>query len=156
MQLTPHFQLSEFTNSPTAQARHIDNTPSAQVIDNLRTLCQQVLEPLRTQVGVPVHITSGYRSPALNRAIGGVKNSQHMLGQAADIHIPDLKTGRRWFAILMDGPFDQLIWESKPIRRSPSSAAPTPPKQGEPERVYWIHVSFRQGHNRQQVLTINK
>ena len=113
-QLTPHFKLSEFTKSSTATARKIDNTPSQEVISNLKALCQNVLEPLRAYVNesspskgdkrgsVPIIIGSGYRSPALNKAVGGVANSQHMTGEAADIHLPDNATGRKWFLWMMD------------------------------------------------------
>ena len=74
--LTPHFKLSEFTKSSTATARKIDNTPSQEVISNLQALCQNVLEPLREYFNCPIIIDSGYRSPALNKAVGGVANSQ--------------------------------------------------------------------------------
>lgn len=83
--LTPHFRLSEFVRSATAEARGIDNTPPDSVIVRLLALCVYVLEPLRAAVGHPIIITSGYRCPALNTAVGGVANSQHMLGEAADI-----------------------------------------------------------------------
>ena len=148
--LTPHFKLSEFTKSSTATARKIDNTPSQEVISNLQALCQNVLEPLRAYVNesspskgdkrgaVPIIIGSGYRSPALNKAVGGVANSQHMTGEACDIHIPDEATGKRWFVWLMDNvPFHQLIWE----KSTPSSTR------------HWIHVAFkRTGINKQQVI----
>ena len=126
--LTPHFKLSEFTKSSTATARKIDNTPSEQVISNLTLLCEQVLEPLRVHFNCPIIIGSGYRSPALNKAVGGVANSQHMTGEAAEIHIPDEATGKRWFVWLMDNvPFHQLIWE----KSTPSSIH------------HWIHVAFK-------------
>ena len=135
--LTPHFKLSEFTKSSTATARKIDNTPSEQVISNLKLLCEQVLEPLRVHFNCPIIIGSGYRSPALNKAVGGVANSQHMTGEAADIHIPDETTGKRWFLWMMDNlKFDQLIWE----KSTPSSTR------------YWIHVSFSKTRCRQQVI----
>lgn len=131
IQLSHHFSLSEFTQSNTARARGIDNTPSLAVVSNLQQLCIHVLEPLRMHVGGPIRINSGYRCPALNRAVGGVANSQHLTGEAADIHIPSKETGRKWMKwIIATLPFDQLIWE-----------------QG------WIHVSFRQdGKNRGQVI----
>lgn len=136
-QLTPHFKLSEFTKSSTATARKIDNTPSEQVISNLKLLCEQVLEPLRVHFNCPIIIGSGYRSPALNKAVGGVKNSQHMTGEAADIHLPDNATGRKWFLWMMDNlKFDQLIME----KSTPTSTR------------YWIHVSFSRHRCRQQVI----
>lgn len=136
-QLTPHFKLSEFTKSSTATARKIDNTPSEQVISNLKLLCEQVLEPLRVHFNCPIIIGSGYRSPALNKAVGGVKNSQHMPGEAADIHLPDNETGRKWFLWMMDNlKFDQLIME----KSTPTSTR------------CWIHVSFSRHRCRQQVI----
>jgi len=81
--LTPNFTLEEMTASQTAVRNGIDNTPGDQVKTNLYNLCNDVLEPLRVEVG-PVKIDSGYRSPLVNRAVGGVASSQHCLGQAAD------------------------------------------------------------------------
>lgn len=127
IQLTPHFKLSEFTKSSTASARGIDNTPNDEQVKNLKALCENVLEPLRQYFNVPIIIGSGFRCPKLNAAVGGVKNSQHQTGEAADIHIPDEATGKRWFVWLMDNVhFDQLIWE----KSTPTS------------KHHWIHVSF--------------
>ena len=139
MQLSTHFDLSEFTKSSTAQARHIDNTPNSVQIENLRFLCTQVLEPLREKLGTIV-ISSGFRSPALNNAVGGVKNSQHMTGEACDIHLPSTAVGQQYFGFLKTLPvFDQLIWE----RSNPRSS------------TYWIHVSVRRnGNNRRQVIPL--
>ena len=94
MQLSEHFSLSEFTRSATATERGISNNLDPQnpahaaIIANLRNLCEQVLEPLRAFARQPIIISSGYRSPALNRAVGGAKNSQHLTGEAVDIRIP--------------------------------------------------------------------
>ena len=109
--LTKHFTLEEFSFSSTAKSRGINNTVPLQFIPSLRNLCEKVLEPLREQVKEPVIISSGYRCPALNRAVGGSNTSQHMKGEACDIHIEDKEKLRKWFAILMDGDFDQLIFE---------------------------------------------
>ena len=109
--LTKHFTLEEFSHSSTAKARGIDNTVPKQLVPALRNLCERVLEPLREQVREPVIISSGYRCPALNRVVGGSNTSQHMKGEACDIYVEDVKKLRKWFAILMDGDFDQLIFE---------------------------------------------
>ncbi len=90
MQLSEHFELAEFLVSETAARRGIANEPTPEIIDNLRRLCQSVLEPLRVKLARPVVITSGYRSPALNRAIGGSPTSHHMQGRAADIIVPGI------------------------------------------------------------------
>lgn len=139
MRLTPHFCLSEFTRSGTAQKYGIDNSPTPDIILRLRILCREVLEPLREYAGRPVIISSGYRSPQLNShpEVRGRSTSQHLTGEAVDIHIPDESTGRRWFLWMMDNlHFDQLIWE----KATPQSTR------------HWIHVSFNcYGHQRQQV-----
>ena len=139
MQLSPHFKLEEFTRSATAQARHIDNTPNEEQIKNLKFLCDNVLEPLRLQFG-PIIIGSGFRCPALNTAVGGVKNSQHKTGEACDIHLPSIEVGKKYFEFLKTLPvFGQLIWE----RDNPRS------------NHYWIHVSIkRSGKNRKQVIPL--
>ena len=111
--LSEHFRLTEFTTSLVAVTRRIDNTPPLSAVGNLQQLCLHVLEPLRAHLGHAVRINSGYRSPRLNAAVGGVKTSDHTRGCAADIFVPDAKTGREWFAWMMDNlEFDQLIWET--------------------------------------------
>lgn len=85
MKLSKNFTLKELTRSDTARARGIDNTPTPLVVDNLQTLCVNLLQPLRDELNKPVHIASGYRCERLNDAVGGVRNSQHATGQAADI-----------------------------------------------------------------------
>ena len=151
MQLTEHFTLEEFTFSSTAKARGIDNTVSSQrVIENLRNLCEQVLEPLRSYANQPITISSGYRCKALNKVVGGARNSQHMTGEAADIHIPlydfkdstgsrltDIETAREWMQWLTDNTdFDQLILET--MNR----------------KIFWIHVSCKRNRslNRHQII----
>ena len=137
MKLTKHFTLEEFTRSSTAKARGIDNTVPEKLIPALRNLCETVLEPLREQAKEPVEISSGYRCPALNKAVGGKNTSQHMKGEACDIYMEDKEKLRKWFAILMDGDFDQLIFERN--RRTEHC---------------WIHVSCKPdtSFNRHQVI----
>ena len=147
MKLTPHFSLAEFVRSATAQANGIDNSlnPTAKadqaVIRNLKTLSENILEPLRDHVCQPIVISSGYRCPALNNAVGGSKTSQHLTGEACDIHIPSIIQGKQWMEWIMDNTiFDQLIWER-------NSAG-----------VHWIHVSCKSApdKNRHQVLRLSK
>ena len=142
IQLTPHFKLSEFEFSTTALAKGFDNHCPQHLIPNLRNLCERILEPLRAKVNEPIIISSGYRCPQLNKAVGGVSNSQHMTGEACDIHLSDMKKLREWFTHLMEGDFDQLIME----RASKAS------------NHYWIHVSCRADptKNRHQVKYITK
>jgi hypothetical protein len=104
---------------------------------NITALCISVLEPLRKWWGKEVKIGSGYRCRALNTAVDGVYNSQHLTGQAADLCIDGDKTkGLKWFEYIRRNlPFDQLIWEHNA------------------KGAYWVHVSFNaQGKNRHQVI----
>ena len=86
--LTPHFALREFTESTTAMKHGIDNRPTPEVVENLRRLCTHTLEPLRGKLGLPIVITSGFRTKELNDIIvHASRKSQHMSGQAADFHV---------------------------------------------------------------------
>src|SRR5690625_2282506 len=88
MKLPPHFRLSELTRSDTAAANNIDNSPSVEHLANLQRLAK-TLENVRTVLGNnPVLISSGYRSPELNRAVGGSSTSDHSKGLAADFTCP--------------------------------------------------------------------
>lgn len=80
-----YFSINELTRSATANRLGIDNTPSEAIRKNLEKLINTVLDPLREAWGAPIIVTSGYRCPALNRAVKGSKTSQHVLGQAADL-----------------------------------------------------------------------
>lgn len=112
-QLTPHFTLAELTVSQTAARQGIDNTPDSAALRNLRTLAQ-ALEVIRAKLGnKPIVVSSGYRCPALNTAIGGSKTSAHMQGLAADFTVPGhgtvLQTARAVAEAFSN--FDQLILE---------------------------------------------
>ena len=88
IQLTSHFKLSEFTESRTAREHGIVNEPSPEAVENLRRLCEGCLEPLREALGLPVVVTSGFRTKEFNDLLAHhSERSQHMLGQAADFHI---------------------------------------------------------------------
>lgn len=135
MNLTQNFSLIELTSSETAARKGIDNTPTQDVITNLRELCVYVLQPLREQYGKSINITSGYRSPKVNKAIGGSTTSDHCFGNAADFTVA-ISDYHHVFSILRTLEFDQLIWEF-----------------GDIHAPQWIHVSFRcKGANRKQVL----
>jgi hypothetical protein len=114
MQLTPHFSTAEFERSQSAARAGIPIRilPGTDVWLNLAALCERVLEPLRAQIGKPIIVSSGYRPEAVNDLVGGAPNSQHTLGQAADIVVHgisdyDLATT----AAASKLPFDQLIYE---------------------------------------------
>lgn len=87
MNLSAHFTDTELTASTKAVALGIDNTPSVEILDSLHTLASG-LERVRAVLGAPIRVSSGYRSPKLNRALKGAKNSAHMLGLAADFTAP--------------------------------------------------------------------
>lgn len=112
-----HFNLSEFFRSSTAAENGIKNEPSiderATIVRNINLLVDNVLDPVRDMVDAPIIITSGYRSPQVNRLVGGVDNSQHMSGCAADFHVmgftPSMMLGV-FFYILNRLKYDQLIY----------------------------------------------
>ena len=86
--VTPHFKLREFTESGTAMKHGIDNRPTPEAVENLRRLCTHTLEPLREKLGLPIVITSGYRTKALNEIlVHASRKSQHMEGRAADLYV---------------------------------------------------------------------
>jgi phosphoribosylaminoimidazole (AIR) synthetase len=134
MKLSAHFALSEFTRSESAKREGLDNTPTAEHLENLKTLCEKVLEPIRLRFG-SINISSGYRGKMLNHFIGGSVSSDHCLGRAADIDMDDSATGvtnKEIFDYIKDNlEFDQLINEFN---------------------YSWVHVGYRQGANRKQVL----
>lgn len=129
-----HFTIKELSHSDTALAKGIDNFPTAEAISNLTKLVDNVLDPLREKYGKPIRVSSGYRSAILNRSVNGATSSQHRLGEAADITTGSKDENRRLFAIIKNELlFDQLIDE---------------------KNFSWVHVSFREGRNRKQVLNL--
>lgn len=127
MQLSTHFRLSEFTSSQTATRRGIDNTPPREVVDALKRTALG-LEAVRSLLMAPIIITSGYRSPALNKAIGGAKNSQHVKGEAVDFICPGFGSPKEVCEAINRSSlqFDQLIYEGT-----------------------WIHISFSEKPKRE-------
>ena len=123
------------TKSSTATAKHIDNTPNQTAIDNLTKLIEIVLDPLREWYGKPIRVNSGYRCKVLNKAVGSkAKNSQHLYGEATDITAGSKAENEKLFNYIKDNlPFDQLINESD---------------------FSWVHVSYREGRLRKQVLAL--
>lgn len=121
----------------TTTSKPFDNTPTTDAQARLVALCAAVLDPLRRHLGKPIRVTSAYRSPAVNRAVGGAATSQHMAGEAADIKVDGLEPEAVAAAIVKAGAtFDQLIVERK------GGGA-------------WVHVSYALGRaNRRQTLKI--
>jgi len=139
MKLSPHFTLRELIHSDKAIELGIDNTPPAEVIDRLKIVCCRILEPVRDHYGVESVPNSGYRSPKLNRAVGGSKTSRHVTGQAVDFEVPGVSNYdlAKWMAISLT--YDQLILEHY---------TPGDRHSG------WVHCSIVSGQNRMQCLTI--
>lgn len=137
MQLTKNFELSELIKSQTASRFNLDNTPNESVIKNLKLLCEKVLQPIRDNFDKPVIITSGYRSIAVNNAVGGSSKSQHCFGQAADFDIPGIANYDLAVWIKDNLNYDQLILECY-----------TGGNSG------WIHVGYSSAHKNQE-LTFN-
>ena len=131
MKLSENFSLDEFTFSQTASRFGIDNTPSESVIKNLQKLSVNVLQPLRDHFNQPVIITSGFRCLPLNSAINGAHHSQHISGQAADLHVVGFNLPTVFLFIQKHLDYDQVVFE---FHR-------------------WIHVSFNGKKNRHKALT---
>jgi len=125
-QLSEHFKLSEFTQSGTARRHKIKNVPGPREVERLRFLCVKSLEPMRRRFGV-IRITSGFRCKKLNALVGGSPTSQHVLGEAADIHTGGRELSEKMFGFAKQNiPFDQLILEHNPAHG-----------------IYWLHISLR-------------
>lgn len=139
MRLSANFVLAEFTKSATATKRGIDNTPQGEHLENLKYVVENICQPVREAFGRPVRINSGYRSPALNKAVGGSKTSQHCKGQAVDFEINGVANLALADWISENLTFDQLILEFYN------------PDEG--ENSGWVHASVRSdGQNRGQKL----
>ena len=128
MRLSKDFTLSEFTDTDTG----LPNVPGQEEIRNLKLLVQKVLQPARDKFGV-INVTSGFRSPEVNSAVGGSATSDHVHGRAADIQCEDMAAVFNYIRKYL--PFKQLIWEF-----------------GTDVQPGWIHVSYDANNNRGEVL----
>jgi zinc D-Ala-D-Ala carboxypeptidase len=137
MKLSPNFSLQELTKT---NVRQFDNTPSQEVIANLQALAENILQPIRDKFG-SVTVTSGYRSPEVNTAVGGSKTSDHCFGYAADIEVAgtDNKVLAEWVRDNLK--YRQLILEFYTT--------------GIPDSG-WVHVSYNPKDLKQQTLTASK
>lgn len=134
MFLTPHFTLAEMTASQVASREGLDNTPDNLTIANLVELCR-TLEQVRALVGTPILVSSGYRSPALNRKVGGSATSAHLRGLAADINAVSITPKELAKRIVgSDLAFDQLILEFDS----------------------WVHLGLAESRQRREVMTLRK
>ena len=140
MQLSKNLTLAEVIRSETAKRRGISNMPTPEHIENFKKLAENVFQPIREHFGVPIHISSGYRSKALNTAIKGSLSSQHCQGEAIDIDMDGSASGvtnAQVFNYIKDNlNFDQMIWEF-----------------GTDKNPDWVHVSYEStGKQRKQIL----
>ena len=140
MQLSEHLSLAEVTRSESAKRKGISNMPTPEHIENFKLLAENIFEPIRNHFGKPIYISSGYRSEALNKAVGGAKSSQHCKGEAIDIDMDGNANGvtnKMVFDYIKDNlNFDQLIWEF-----------------GTTSNPDWVHVSYNSdGKQRKQIL----
>lgn len=131
--MAQYFTIGELCRSDTALAQGIENTPDNTTIERMNALMDECLDKVRALWGKPIGVNSGFRSAALNRAVGGAKNSQHLRGEAADITTGCRAHNKRLFEMICasDIEFDQLIDESN---------------------YKWLHISYCKGNNRKEVL----
>jgi hypothetical protein len=138
MKLSKNLSLKEATKSNTATRLGIKNEPEQWEINNLRAVAENIFQPVRDHFGVPIGVSSGYRCKELNKAIGGSKYSQHMIGEALDIDadIYGKVTNAEIFNYIKNNlEWDQMIWEF-----------------GDDEEPNWVHVSYKEtGQNRKQL-----
>lgn len=130
--MSEHFSLKELTRSDYAARNGLSNVPMPRIVENIEQVLMPGLEQVRKLLGHPMHITSGYRSQAVNTAVGGSPTSQHRFGLAADFHCDGFGSSAEIVAAIAasDIPFDQLI----------------------DEFGQWVHISFVRREPRRQVL----
>jgi hypothetical protein len=139
MKLSEHLDLAEVVKSDSAKRRGISNMPTPEHIENFKKLAVNVFEPIRKHFGVPIHISSGYRSKELNAVIGGVKTSDHLFGMAIDLdqqgHGSGVTNKQVFDFIKANLKFKQLIWEG-----------------GTKQEPDWVHVSYDEKNLKNEVL----
>jgi len=141
MELSKSFTLNELIKSQEATRLGIENIPNKEHVENLKILCEKILQPLRDYYGLPVSISSGYRSIALCEAIGSSAKSQHTKGQAADFEIFGLANKEVADFIVQNLEYDQCILEFW--------------NENEPNSG-WVHCSYSINGNRKQYLKAQK
>jgi hypothetical protein len=139
MKLSEHLDLAEVVKSDSAKRRGISNMPTPEHLENFKKLAVNVFEPIRKHFGVPIHISSGYRSKELNAVIGGVKTSDHLFGMAIDLdqqgHGSGITNKQVFDFIKANLKFKQLIWEG-----------------GTKQEPDWVHVSYDEKNLKNEVL----
>lgn len=128
-----YFTIEELCRSRTAEKLGIKNVPTEDIKKNMEVLIRELLDPVRESWGKPIRVNSGYRCPKLNKAVGGVPNSQHLKGEAADLNAGSRSLNKILYeCIRKNHEFDQLINESN---------------------YAWVHVSYVR-HNRRQAFSL--
>lgn len=138
MQLSKNLSLAEMIISAEAKRKSISNAPIEQHVANMKKLALNIFQPIRDHFNAPIHVSSGYRSAELNKAIKGAATSQHCSGEAMDIDMDGSNiTNAQIFNWIKDNlVFDQLIWEF-----------------GTDKNPDWVHVSYEStGKQRKQIL----
>jgi len=139
MQLSAHLSVAEYIKSDTAKRKQISNEMTPAHLENAKILAEKIFEPIRLHFGKPIYLSSGYRSEALNTAVGGSLTSHHCMAFAMDLDQDDRGNGvtnRMVFDFIKANlNFDQLIWEF-----------------GTDQNPDWVHVSYVGAGNRKQVL----
>jgi len=141
-EISKHVTLKEVTKSNTATRKGIDNTPTPEHLENLKVVAEKIFEPLRKRYGVPIGISSGYRSYALNKAVKGSSSSHHCRGMALDIDADIFGeiTNKQIFDYIRENlEFTQLIWEF-----------------GTDDEPNWVHAAYEPGNLKKEVLKAYK
>ncbi|MFT3750962.1 MAG: D-Ala-D-Ala carboxypeptidase family metallohydrolase [Agriterribacter sp.] len=136
--ISEHISYAEATRSAAGERLKLVNTPNEKQLANMRETAAKIFEPLRAHFGKPITVLSMFRSPAVNKAVGGASTSQHMTGEAMDIRAAagyDFTTADIFYYIRNHMDFDQLIWEFG--------------NDNEPD---WVHVSWNRYRRRKSVL----
>ncbi len=138
LQISEHISYNEATVSPTAIRMGIKNTPNSLILINMRLVAEQCFEPLREWYGKPIRINSFYRSPELNKSVGGSATSQHAKGETIDISAGSKVENKKLFDWCKDNlKFTQLIYE-----------------YGDDTGPDWVHISYAANNLKQQILRI--
>ena len=132
-----YFSIKKLTTSETATKKGIDNTPNAGQVKNLEALIDNLLDPIREQWGAAIYVTSGFRSVALNKAVGGVANSHHLGGYAADLTVKSQAGNKALFEMIR---CSDLRWTQLISEKTTSQGCG------------WVHISYVPSNLKNQVL----
>jgi zinc D-Ala-D-Ala carboxypeptidase len=136
--ISKYLTLKESTRSATAEKLGIPNIPTPEHLVNMKRIGREIFDKVRDHIGGPLYASSFYRSPEINKRIGGAQTSEHMSGEAIDITTKHFKfgTNKQVFDYIKDNlDYNQLIWEF-----------------GNDQEPDWVHVSLKKDNNRKQVL----